>query len=115
MDIVGEVPDYLVDTFDVKEWVKSKLRAIDTDNDGVDRDWAQAYVDDYEWVEYQASPIYHYRELQRMFMTFATGQPSMFSTYSTNWAYSYRLDHQGESFPYVTGQEWRNRGYCQPD
>jgi hypothetical protein len=85
MDIVGEVPEYLVDTFDVKEWVKSKLRAIDTDNDGVDRDWAQAYVDDYEWVEYQASPIYHYRELQRMFMTFAIGQPSMFSTYSTNW------------------------------
>jgi hypothetical protein len=85
LDIVGDVPDYLVDTFDIKEWVKSKLRATDIDNDGVDHEWARAYVEDYEWIEYQASPIYHYRELQRVFMTFATGQASMFSTYGNNW------------------------------
>jgi hypothetical protein len=84
LDIVGAVPEYLVDTFDIKEWVKSKLRSIDIDNDGVDI-WARAYVEDFEWIKYQASPIYHYRELQRVFMIFATGQASMFSTYSTNW------------------------------
>jgi hypothetical protein len=78
--------------------------------DGVDN-WAHIYVDEYELLEHQASSIYHYRELQYAFNTFATGQPSVFATYTQNWnANTYRhwsnshwMDRQGKPLPHAAG------------
>jgi hypothetical protein len=84
MGVIGEVPNYLVDTTDILGWVKMKLRDIEAENmDG--EGWAGEHVNEYETMEFQASPIYHYRELRHAFSTFATGQPSMFATYTQNW------------------------------
>jgi hypothetical protein len=84
MGVTGDVPRYLQDTTDILAWIKMKFRKIEADNMEEDG-WAREHVEEFENLEFQASPIFHYRELRQSLGTFATGQSSMFATYTQNW------------------------------
>jgi hypothetical protein len=84
MGVTGDVPRYLEDTTDILAWIKIKFRKIEADNMEEDG-WAREHVEEFEHLEFQASPIFHYRELRHSFGTLATGHPSMFATYTQNW------------------------------